>query len=485
MLRKVTLGVLVLVLAMNVVGATDVDYSIDEDVSNLWIKDSWSGGGENIYYVEKTDGYSPDGEAVFDFYDGFEGSDLDAEKWDASGSVTVSDSTVILDNNDFIIGCTSYGFGYITETRSKANEQDVSFVSLRTSLDSTTTRLELISTDALLTTEFGALHYKDGLGESGDVISGWDEFQNNYYTYGIKNLAASNVVFTQNDNSFQISTYIPSVPLYPAVRVWDSSQESTLTVDWIRVRKYASNSPTVTVSDKTTYYEVKISSTDTLTDYQVPISCSSLGITSATESVHISDTPFDTTPPNTVTGLSGQPSETFINWYWSNPNDPDFDYSCVYLDGVWQTNTSAEVYKTEGLAPDTSYTLSTQTVDTYGNINTNWVNATISTTKHVGEYSQYNTMLWDGEDSGFGFVENLYDVMIGLSSAVVFWLIVLPLPFLAAWIKQQSVIIPSIMYMVIGGSAVAIMPVELAKPAWLMLALSITGIIYHLFKQRY
>jgi|SRR6056297_1474734 len=102
-----------------------------------------------------------------------------------------------------------------------------------------------------------------------------------------------------------------------------------------------------------------------------------------------------------------------------------------------------------------------------------------------GNYSQYSTMLWDGESSGFGFLHNLYDVMIALSSVTVFWIVVLPLPFLAAWIKQQSVIIPSVMYMVIGGSVLAVMPVELAKPAWMMLALSITGLIYHLFKQRY
>lgn len=70
---------------------------------------------------------------------------------------------------------------------------------------------------------------------------------------------------------------------------------------------------------------------------------------------------------------------TWINWTWNNPPDVDFDYTMVYLDGVWKTNTSDTFYNAMGLNPDTYYTISTRTVDINGNVNETWVNQTAKT----------------------------------------------------------------------------------------------------------
>ena len=87
----------------------------------------------------------------------------------------------------------------------------------------------------------------------------------------------------------------------------------------------------------------------------------------------------DTTPPASITNLTNVTGQTWINWTWDNPPDADFNYTMVYLDGVWKTDTSAPFYNATGLDPDASYEIGTHTVDEVGNINETWVNQTTKT----------------------------------------------------------------------------------------------------------
>ncbi|PXF52946.1 MAG: hypothetical protein C4B56_04055 [Candidatus Methanophagaceae archaeon] len=87
----------------------------------------------------------------------------------------------------------------------------------------------------------------------------------------------------------------------------------------------------------------------------------------------------DTTPPASVSNLNKTSGVTWINWTWTNPLDSDFGYVMVYLNGTWKTNTSVPYYNATELLPNTSYTISTRTVDTHGNINQTWVNDTAKT----------------------------------------------------------------------------------------------------------
>ncbi|RLG20493.1 hypothetical protein DRN74_05350, partial [Candidatus Micrarchaeota archaeon] len=88
---------------------------------------------------------------------------------------------------------------------------------------------------------------------------------------------------------------------------------------------------------------------------------------------------IDTTPPASITNLQNTTGQTWINWTWTNPPDTDFSHVVVYLDGIWQANTSNNFYNTTGLSPETSYEIGTHTVDTTGNINTTWINQTTKT----------------------------------------------------------------------------------------------------------
>jgi 5-hydroxyisourate hydrolase-like protein (transthyretin family) len=68
-----------------------------------------------------------------------------------------------------------------------------------------------------------------------------------------------------------------------------------------------------------------------------------------------------------------------INWTWTNPADDDFSHTTVYLDGVWETNTSDAYYNATELSANTTHEIGTHTVDTTGNVNTAWVNQTAAT----------------------------------------------------------------------------------------------------------
>ncbi|MFC1786832.1 NosD domain-containing protein, partial [Halobacteriota archaeon] len=87
----------------------------------------------------------------------------------------------------------------------------------------------------------------------------------------------------------------------------------------------------------------------------------------------------DTTPPESITNLMNTTGQTWINWTWTNPPDADFNYTMIYLNGIWQTNTSYPFYNATGINPDTYYEMGTKTVDNVGNVNETWVNQTVKT----------------------------------------------------------------------------------------------------------
>ena len=87
----------------------------------------------------------------------------------------------------------------------------------------------------------------------------------------------------------------------------------------------------------------------------------------------------DVKPPFSISNLHSFPGSTWVKWTWTNPSDPDFSYTEIYLNSIHQTSTSSNFFNATPLTPNTEYTISTRTVDTSGNINTTWVNNTATT----------------------------------------------------------------------------------------------------------
>ena len=98
--------------------------------------------------------------------------------------------------------------------------------------------------------------------------------------------------------------------------------------------------------------------------------------------------------PASITNLRNTTyKQTYINWTWNDPADPDFSKVMVYLDGRFQTNVTKGIrcYNATGLDPDSEYEIATHTVDNAKNINDTWVNHTARTSPSTAESCTFDT----------------------------------------------------------------------------------------------
>jgi len=133
----------------------------------------------------------------------------------------------------------------------------------------------------------------------------------------------------------------------------------------------------------------------------------------------------DTTPPEGISNLQHTAGQTWINWTWTNPPDPDFNHTELYLNGTFLTNISApqNYYNITGLLPDTPYELSTRTVDTSGNINETWVNATARTLPLADTTPPIITFISPSDSSGTTLTtRNWTFINVSLSEPGLSWL---------------------------------------------------------------
>jgi hypothetical protein len=90
----------------------------------------------------------------------------------------------------------------------------------------------------------------------------------------------------------------------------------------------------------------------------------------------------DAAPPASITNLTNVSyARTYINWTWTDPADADFASVSVWIDGVSKDNIARgmQFFNATGFDPDTEHSISTRTVDGYGNVNQTWVNHTART----------------------------------------------------------------------------------------------------------
>jgi len=91
--------------------------------------------------------------------------------------------------------------------------------------------------------------------------------------------------------------------------------------------------------------------------------------------------PADTTPPASITNITNATTCSSIAWNWTNPGDSDFNHTYTFRNNVhWGNLTNFTIgVNWTGLAATTMYNISTKTVDTTGNMNATWVNASATT----------------------------------------------------------------------------------------------------------
>ncbi|MCK5387388.1 MAG: hypothetical protein KAJ39_09380 [Gammaproteobacteria bacterium] len=86
-------------------------------------------------------------------------------------------------------------------------------------------------------------------------------------------------------------------------------------------------------------------------------------------------------------------------------------------------------------------------------------------------------------DSPMDIIVNLYDITQALTGGM-FIYIFLPLPFIASLLISKKVLLPTVLYMVVGAPLMIVAPWEYKQPFILMVVIAAAGIIYTWFKER-
>lgn len=87
-------------------------------------------------------------------------------------------------------------------------------------------------------------------------------------------------------------------------------------------------------------------------------------------------------------------------------------------------------------------------------------------------------------NSPMDILPNLYEITQLLTGGM-FIYIFLPLTFLASWIISKKVLLPTVLYMIIGTAGMAFSPWEYKEPFMVMFIISGGGITYTWFKEKF
>jgi len=403
--------------------ATDLNYWIEDSggtPTKVWVKvPEIPANGTATIYVRKEAGHQPNGGSVFEFFDDFEGTSLDTSKWQIdpnnAGFTSVSVSGGLLR----VGGGSDPGRVATIPQWTQA----VYSAHFKASSDSGSGLLWEVAANDLKAdgawTMFGA-QYSSGKkfqwydnGVLSQEVRQTDMTQYHtvtyYYDAGVLQRIEVDTGETYSESYTQIDDPL-RFNVYAASGI-------TVYVDWVFVRKYAEQDPTVTVTDLGDYYQIDISnpnSTD-LTDFQISIPASDLDVSSTTESLHFSDQPFSgisvsvSYSPNTTEELALDPE--------NGKNEVNVTYTAT----ISKVNTTVTYWKwvengtviEEGNTDINTATL-TRTYDTVGDYNVCFYaegvdgsntefNAIDCKTVHIDQYPQGITVEWNGDNGKIVF----------------------------------------------------------------------------------
>ncbi len=200
--------------------------------------------------------------AVFDFYDGFDGNQLDGTKWSISklfgqtGSASVNNGFLTLRANsnpssDLILmtGNSSFGPGNLLEVYARHSDAN----------GSGTNASELGFGNASRTNILRILDYNSSkFIKNNTANNNGENDYSNLMAYNLDNInfllhkiywkSSSEVDYAIGTDAYEpLTTNIPSVTLPPWLMCAALPNQATLLVDWIRVRKMALVEPTTTI----------------------------------------------------------------------------------------------------------------------------------------------------------------------------------------------------------------------------------------------
>lgn len=202
-----------------------------------------------IYYDYASESDQSDMTNTFIFKE--EWANLD--NWTLSDVPAVSGGNLICNNDDRVNSNANYGYGVAVRSRAKASEQDSCFCGFRNvaytqiggtmaSSDFTGVRLSEIRLRVMRDSSDIEV-WEDGIDS---------DFRNIWYRWEVRRHSATKVTGFQEADDFSSSldhwvidnaTYVSPDDISLFAMTWDSTQESTLTSDWVVVRKYQTTEP--------------------------------------------------------------------------------------------------------------------------------------------------------------------------------------------------------------------------------------------------
>jgi len=224
------------------------DYSSNKAI--IWVKvPRIPANGETIllmYYNNPSAIEVNNGEATFNFFDDFDGTEIDESKWHINyGKPSVSDSVLSL-NGDCIVSekVEAFGYDHIFESFSKVSDTG----NLPRSLLRSTNDYNIL--DANDRFEFGSWENTDEmlLVTLNDEIfhsnTNNERFPTSFEVLGMTRSSEKIETFRQYDPKITVTKNIPNDQLYLQLYSWGGEIHY---IDWVRVRKYTSLEPTVII----------------------------------------------------------------------------------------------------------------------------------------------------------------------------------------------------------------------------------------------
>lgn len=226
--------------------------------ARIWTKVDLPASGNkilNLYYDGIVGENPANGDDVFEFFDDFDGGLLNTDKWTEINNTTISlsSSNIALSDDGQIESKDSFGNGHIFESRVYATEQDSNFLRLYKDSDNF---YELGNSDADANDNFERVRLRTKLsGTYYDVAVDKLDIRGVHKRYKLRRRSNGYIDAYQEDSLVGTqSSHLVSSDLKLRLNVWDSSQESTLYADWVFVRKYTANEPSVSVGSEKIIY---------------------------------------------------------------------------------------------------------------------------------------------------------------------------------------------------------------------------------------
>ncbi len=208
-----------------------------------------------MYYGNPSAGSSSSGDATFDLYDDFSGTSLDASKWNNSGTISVSSGELSLYGLGWIKSNAEFGENIIEEARSKAGGGVGYYIGFRN--DAVTKYIHVRGSNGA-----DPFHWdtNNGITYHGsndlDPIAPYDTA---YHLWKLeKNGIVSAKIYQDGILKYNLNQDLPSASGLKAffmggeyVGVYYYTY-----VDWVRIRKYASSEPTLTLGVEKTYSDL-------------------------------------------------------------------------------------------------------------------------------------------------------------------------------------------------------------------------------------